>query len=31
VSHVLLGSSPKIANTIQKYQAGKHVMAEPGT
>ena len=30
VEHVLLESSPKIANTIQKYQKGKHVMAEPG-
>lgn len=30
VDHVLLESSPKIANTIQKYQKGKHVMAEPG-
>lgn len=30
VSHVLLESSPKIANTIQSYQKGKHVMAEPG-
>ena len=30
VAHVLLESSPKIANTIQKYQKGKHVMAEPG-
>ncbi len=30
VSHVLLESSPKIANTIQKYQKGKHVMDEPG-
>ena len=29
VSHVLLESSPRIANTIQKYQKGKHVMAEP--
>ncbi|XOV78032.1 MAG: cyclic nucleotide-binding domain-containing protein [Aestuariibacter sp.] len=29
-SHVLLEASPKIANTIQKYQKGKHVMAEPG-
>ena len=29
VPHVLLESSPKIANTIQKYQKGKHVMAEP--
>ncbi|MFT5839333.1 MAG: Fe-S-cluster-containing hydrogenase component 2/CRP-like cAMP-binding protein/thioredoxin reductase [Flavobacteriales bacterium] len=30
VSHILLEASPKIANTIQKYQKGKHVMAEPG-
>ena len=30
VDHVLLESSPKIASTIQKYQKGKHVMAEPG-
>lgn len=30
ISHILLESSPKIANTIQKYQKGKHVMAEPG-
>ena len=30
IDHVLLESSPKIANTIQKYQKGKHVMAEPG-
>lgn len=30
VDHVLLESSPKVANTIQKYQKGKHVMAEPG-
>ncbi len=30
VSHILLESSPLIANTIQKYQKGKHVMAEPG-
>ena len=29
IPHVLLESSPKIANTIQKYQKGKHVMAEP--
>ncbi len=29
LSHVLLEASPKIANTIQKYQKGKHVMAEP--
>ncbi|MBV1876907.1 MAG: cyclic nucleotide-binding domain-containing protein [Pseudomonadales bacterium] len=30
IPHVLLESSPKIANTIQKYQKGKHVMDEPG-
>jgi thioredoxin reductase/CRP-like cAMP-binding protein/Fe-S-cluster-containing hydrogenase component 2 len=30
ISHVLLEASPNIANTIQKYQKGKHVMAEPG-
>ncbi len=30
VDHILLESSPKLANTIQKYQKGKHVMAEPG-
>lgn len=30
IQHVLLEASPKIANTIQKYQKGKHVMAEPG-
>ena len=29
VSHVLLEQSPAHANTIQKYQKGKHVMAEP--
>jgi len=29
ISHVLLEATPKIANTIQKYQKGKHVMAEP--
>lgn len=29
-SHILLEASPKIADTIQKYQKGKHVMAEPG-
>ncbi len=29
ISHVLLEASAKIANTIQKYQKGKHVMAEP--
>ena len=30
VSHVLLEASPQIANTIFKYQKGKHVMDEPG-
>jgi len=30
LSHVLLESSPAHANTIQRYQKGKHVMAEPG-
>jgi CRP-like cAMP-binding protein/thioredoxin reductase/Pyruvate/2-oxoacid:ferredoxin oxidoreductase delta subunit len=30
VSHVLLEKSPAHANTIQRYQKGKHVMAEPG-
>ena len=29
-SHILLESSRKVANTIQKYQKGKHVMADPG-
>lgn len=29
-SHVLLEKSSAIADTIQKYQKGKHVMAEPG-
>jgi CRP-like cAMP-binding protein/thioredoxin reductase/Pyruvate/2-oxoacid:ferredoxin oxidoreductase delta subunit len=29
VSHVLLESAPHLANTIQRYQKGKHVMAEP--
>ncbi|MFZ5756183.1 MAG: cyclic nucleotide-binding domain-containing protein [Pseudomonadota bacterium] len=29
VSHLLLESSPGPANTIQRYQKGKHVMAEP--
>jgi CRP-like cAMP-binding protein/thioredoxin reductase/Fe-S-cluster-containing hydrogenase component 2 len=29
VSHILLERSPLIADTIQKYQKGKHVMAEP--
>ena len=30
VSHVLLEKTATYANTIQKYQKGKHVMAEPG-
>jgi thioredoxin reductase/CRP-like cAMP-binding protein/Fe-S-cluster-containing hydrogenase component 2 len=30
VSHILLESSPQLANTIFKYQKGKHVMDEPG-
>src|SRR5690606_24084447 len=30
ISHVLLEGTPHIANTIQRYQKGKHVMAEPG-
>ena len=30
VSHILLEKSPKVADTIQSYQKGKHVMAEPG-
>ncbi len=29
VSHVLLEAEPQPANTIYKYQKGKHVMAEP--
>jgi CRP-like cAMP-binding protein/Fe-S-cluster-containing hydrogenase component 2/thioredoxin reductase len=29
VSHVLLEAGPALANTIQRYQKGKHVMAEP--
>lgn len=29
VSHVLLEAAPQIANTIFRYQKGKHVMAEP--
>ena len=29
VPHVLLEQSPAHANTIQRYQKGKHVMAEP--
>tara|TARA_R110002073_G_scaffold2938_4_gene19386 strand:+ start:164753 stop:167176 length:2424 start_codon:yes stop_codon:yes gene_type:complete len=30
VSHVLLEASDHLALTIQRYQKGKHVMAEPG-
>ena len=30
VSHLLLEGSAAHANTIQRYQKGKHVMAEPG-
>ena len=29
VSHVLLEAEKQAANTIYKYQKGKHVMAEP--
>ncbi len=29
-SHILLESGPIYSQTIQKYQKGKHVMAEPG-
>jgi len=29
VSHILLESAPHLANTIQRYQKGKLVMAEP--
>ncbi len=29
-SHVLLEAAPQLANTIYRYQKGKHVMAEPG-
>lgn len=29
VSHVLLEAEGQVSNTIQKYQKGKHVMAEP--
>jgi len=29
-SYILLEASPAHANTIQRYQKGKHVMAEPG-
>ncbi len=30
IPHLLLEASPGHANTIRKYQKGKHVMAEPG-
>ena len=30
ISHILLESQPHLADTIYKYQKGKHVMAEPG-
>ena len=30
LSYILLEGSPAHANTIQRYQKGKHVMAEPG-
>lgn len=30
LSYVLLEGSSAAANTIQRYQKGKHVMAEPG-
>lgn len=30
IPHILLEKSPAVADTIQKYQKGKHVMAEPG-
>src|SRR4051812_38674807 len=30
ISHVLLEATPRPADTIFKYQKGKHVMAEPG-
>jgi CRP-like cAMP-binding protein/thioredoxin reductase/Fe-S-cluster-containing hydrogenase component 2 len=29
VSHILFEAEPRLSNTIQKYQKGKHVMAEP--
>lgn len=29
ISHVLLEAAPHVANTIQRYQKGKQVMAEP--
>ena len=29
-SYILLEGSPKVAKTIQRYQKGKYVMAEPG-
>ena len=30
ISHILLEAAPQLANTIHRYQKGKHVMAEPG-
>ena len=30
LTYVLLEGSPAHANTLQRYQKGKHVMAEPG-
>ena len=30
IPHILLEKSSAVADTIQKYQKGKHVMAEPG-
>jgi CRP-like cAMP-binding protein/thioredoxin reductase/Fe-S-cluster-containing hydrogenase component 2 len=30
VSHILLEAGPLYSGTLQKYQKGKHVMAEPG-
>src|SRR6187402_1283989 len=29
VTHVLFEAEPRLSSTIQKYQKGKHVMAEP--
>lgn len=29
-SHIVLEAAPHLANTIYRYQKGKHVMAEPG-
>src|SRR5438876_1112689 len=30
LSHILLESAARPANTVSRYQKGKHVMAEPG-